>query len=145
MELNWCAPYLNPLLSGEASFCKINDNKNTTDKNTKHATNNQLRRIASEVNLEHELKMSCIDLLTSKHNISIVDLKNFFSPRILIATESFIGYGLDSDDLYGVIRIGFSENTLSMVQEMGRCGRNRCHAAGELKDIFVLIIYLQGC
>ena len=46
--------------------------------------------------------------------------------------------------MHGVIHIGFQESTLSMVQETGRFEHNRYHATGELKDVFVLIIDLQG-
>jgi len=48
---------------------------------------------------------------------------NSFYPRILMATAESIGAGLDSVDVYSVVRVEFSTSILEMVQEMGRCDR----------------------
>ena len=48
---------------------------------------------------------------------------NSFYPRILMATAESIGAGLDSADVYSVVRVEFSTSILEMVQEMGRCDR----------------------
>jgi len=56
--------------------------------------------------------------------------KNEYYPRILLATAGCIGAGLDSADVYSVIRVGFPSGILDMVQEMGRCGRGRITSSG---------------
>eukprot|EP00559_Dactyliosolen_fragilissimus_P004937 CAMPEP_0184871964 /NCGR_PEP_ID=MMETSP0580-20130426/41018_1 /TAXON_ID=1118495 /ORGANISM="Dactyliosolen fragilissimus" /LENGTH=304 /DNA_ID=CAMNT_0027374695 /DNA_START=584 /DNA_END=1498 /DNA_ORIENTATION=+ len=94
-------------------------------------------------NIEPELKLSYTDKFTSTSEDSVFDFDNTFTPRILLATASCIGASLDSDEVYGVIRIGFPESTLNFIQEMGRCGRNRDSNQDEPTDTFVLIISLN--
>ena len=50
---------------------------------------------------------------------------NLFYPRILMATDGSIDVGLDSVDVYSVVRVEFSTSILEMVQEMGQCSRGR--------------------
>ena len=92
--------------------------------------------------IEPELKLSYADTFTSRSE-ETVDFNENFSPRILIATASYIGAGLDSDEVYGAIRVGFPESMLNLTQEMGRCGRNRDNNDGDPTDTFVLIISLN--
>jgi len=94
-------------------------------------------------NIEPGLKLSYTDKFTSTSEDSVFDFDNTFTPRILLATASCIGAGLDSDEVYGVIRIGFPESILNFIQEMGRCGRNRDSNQDEPTDTFVLIISLN--
>ena len=68
---------------------------------------------------------------------------NEFHPRVLVATSSCIGAGLDSDAVYGVIRIGFPTSILNLVQEMGRCGRNRSNNGLSPTDQFILNVTLN--
>ena len=50
---------------------------------------------------------------------------NLFYPRILMATDGSIDVGLDSVDVYSVVRVEFSTSILEVVQEMGQCSRGR--------------------
>ena len=61
---------------------------------------------------------------TTKNAEELVNTNSFY-PRILMATAGSIGAGLDSGDVYSVVKVGFPTNILEMVQEMGRCGRGR--------------------
>ena len=65
---------------------------------------------------------------------------NSFYPRILMATAGSIGAGLDSGDVYCVVKVGFSTSILEMVQEMGRCGRGRQNGNSLITDDFHLLL-----
>ena len=72
--------------------------------------------------------------------------RNEYYPRILLATAGCIGAGLDSADVYSVIRVGFPSGILDMVQELGRCGRGRITASGAggaHTDDFYLLLSLD--
>ena len=69
--------------------------------------------------------------------------KNAFYPRILLATAGCIGAGLDSADVYTVIRVGFPSGILDMVQEIGRCGCGRITTSGTHTDNFHLLLSLE--
>ena len=94
-------------------------------------------------NIEPELKLSCADTFTSRSE-ETVNFYETFSPRMLIATASCAGVGLDSDEVCGAIRVRFPESMLNLTQEMGRCGRNRDNNDGDLTDTFILIISLNN-
>ena len=68
--------------------------------------------------------------------------KNEFYPRVLIATSSCIGAGLDSSFVYSVVRIGFPTSILDLIQEMGRCGRSRLNDGANPSDDFYLFLSL---
>ena len=70
---------------------------------------------------------------------------NLFYPRILIATAGSIGVGLDSVDVYSVVRVGFPTSILEMVQEMDRCGHDRQNENGIVTDQFRLLLSCQDC
>lgn len=69
--------------------------------------------------------------------------RNEYYPRILLATAGCIGAGLDSSDVFSVIRVGFPSGILDMVQELGRCGRGRITASGDHTDNFSLLLSLD--
>ena len=48
-----------------------------------------------------------------------------FTPRVLLGTLECIGTGIDCDDAYLMIRLGLPTSLLHLIQEMGRCGRNK--------------------
>ena len=68
---------------------------------------------------------------------------NEFYPRVLVATSSCIGAGLDSSLVYSVLRIGFPTSLINMIQEMGRCGRGRINDGSSPTDLFSLCIRLN--
>ena len=70
---------------------------------------------------------------------------NQFHPRVLVATSSCIGAGLDCAFVCGVVRIGFPTSILNLAQEMGRCGRNRSNNGSSPTDHFILILTLNDC
>ena len=94
--------------------------------------------------MESEVKLKSATMFTTHINNprGLVDDSKFY-PRVLIATSSSIGAGLDSRDVYSVIRIGFPTSVLDMIQEMGRCGRNRSNDGTDPSDNFYLFISLQ--
>ena len=59
---------------------------------------------------------------------------------MLIATDSYVSAGLDSDEVRGVIRIVFPESVLNLIQEMERSNRNRDNVLGDPTYVFVLVI-----
>ena len=63
-------------------------------------------------------------------------------PRILVATAICIGNGLDLDDFYCVVYIGFSTSIINCVQEMGRRGRRNANPV-DSKDQFDIFANLQ--
>jgi hypothetical protein len=68
-----------------------------------------------------------------------------YYPRILVATSGCIGAGLDSSDVYTVVRDGFPSSILDFIQEMGRCGRSRHTMIDEPnKDEFQLIVTISS-
>ena len=72
---------------------------------------------------------------------------NKFFPWILIATASFIVNGLDSDQIYRVIHVGFPSGILDAIQEMGRCGRNRIDGnslSAKTKDKYKLLFNINN-
>ena len=75
--------------------------------------------------LESEWKFISVQKFTNTTTeLNKVVGDNQFYPRILFATASCIGAGLDSKDVRKVIREGFPPSILDFIQEMGRCGRN---------------------
>lgn len=76
--------------------------------------------------LQAEVKFISAEQFT-KHidNPQLLLDTNKFYPRILLATAGCIGAGLDSSDVYCVCRVGMPSGLIDMVQEMGRCGRQR--------------------
>ena len=91
-------------------------------------------------NIEPELKLAYTESFTTPFKQTT---QHQFSPRILLATASCIGAGLDCHDVYSVIRIGFPSSTLDLIQEMGRCGRGRSSNDTIPTDNYVLIINLS--
>ena len=63
--------------------------------------------------------------------------RNKFYPRVLLATAGSIGAGLDSPDVFAVVRLGFPTSIFEMAQELGRCGRGR---SGMVTDHFYLLL-----
>ena len=75
--------------------------------------------------LEKELKQACTESFTSECNLSTDRInEDTFYARILLATSSCIGAGLDSRLVKRVIRVGMPPSVLSFIQESGRCGRD---------------------
>ena len=96
--------------------------------------------IVIQGNLQPEVKFVSAEQFTrSVDNIQAQGLldNNQFYPRILLATASCIGAGLDSPDVYSVCRIGFPSSVIDLVQEMGRCGRGRSSITGFTDDYFL--------
>ena len=96
--------------------------------------------------LEPELKLAKTRCFTKKRQPLDNDEDCQFNmfPRILLATASCIGTGLDSDDVCSVIRIGCPPSRLELMQEMGRCGRNRNASSHPTPvDKFVIIANLD--
>ena len=94
--------------------------------------------------MESEVKLKSATIFTSHINNARELVDNFkFYPRVLIATSSCIGAGLDSRSVYCVIRIGFPTSILDMIQEMGRCGRTRSNDGSNPSDDLYLFISLN--
>ena len=94
--------------------------------------------------MESEVKLQSATTFTHDSNETSDLIKNNkFYPRVLIATSSCIGAGLDSSSVFSVIRIGFPTSILDMIQEMGRCGRNRSNDGTDPTDEFYLFLSLQ--
>ena len=94
--------------------------------------------------MESEVKLMSATTFTSnpsnpRENID----KDVFYPRVLIATSSCIGAGLDSSSVYSVVRIGFPTSLLDLIQEMGRCGRNRINDGTNPTDNYYLFLSLR--
>jgi len=68
---------------------------------------------------------------------------NTFYPRVLLATADSIGAGLDSPDVYAVVRNGFSTSIFELSQEMGRCGRGRTSTTSMVTDHVYLLLSCQ--
>ena len=94
--------------------------------------------------MESELKLASVKRFTTEvsNPRDIID-KNEYYPRVLIATASCIGAGLDSSSVYSVIRIGFPTSIIDMIQEMGRCGRTRTNDGTCPSDDFYLFLSLN--
>ena len=70
--------------------------------------------------------------------------KNEYYPRILIVTASCIGNGLDSNEIYNIVHIGFPASLVDDVQEMGRCGQNRHYLIpDETQYTFTVLVNLH--
>ena len=87
--------------------------------------------------LQAEVKL----ISAPRFNASVSNPRHFitttkFYHRFLIATATCIGAGLDSSDIYCVIRVGFPTSILDMVQEMGRCGWTRSNDGTNPTDKF---------
>ena len=94
--------------------------------------------------IESEVKLMSATTFTSEsNNRPNRDNETVFNPRVLIATSSCIGAGLDSSSVYSVIRIGYPTSVLDMIQEMGRCGRNRSNNGENPSDDFYLFLTMH--
>ena len=94
--------------------------------------------------MDSEVKLVSATTFTSETNNPRDKIdKNEFYPRVLIATSSCIGAGLDSSLVYSVVRIGFPTSILDLIQEMGRCGRSRCNDGANPTDDFFLFLSLS--
>ena len=104
---------------------------------------------------EPEWKLVATQEFSTVHNNpSSLIRNNKFFPRILVATSGCIGAGLDSPDVYLVVRDGFPSSLLDLIQEMGRCARgssnetNNNHstenAADNVCGAFDLILYTNS-
>jgi len=107
-----------------------------------HSTELKCDIVGITGDLEPELKLAYTELFTQAPitEENVTDLT--FNPRILLATASCIGAGLDSSDVFTVIRVGFPSSLLDLVQEMGRCGRGRVDDGMNPSDEFILIFNL---
>ena len=100
-------------------------------------------------NIYSDIKfMSAVTFTTCKDNPQQRLTNNDYFPHILIATASCIGNGLDSDNVYQVIHVGFLLSIVDTVQEMGRCGRNRSNNSDadsiSHEDKYTLLINLNN-
>ena len=94
--------------------------------------------------MESEVKLISATTFTSEATNPRETLdENKYYPRVLIATSSCIGAGLDSSSVYSVIRIGYPTSILDLIQEMGRCGRNRINDGTNPSDEFYLFVSLR--
>ena len=94
--------------------------------------------------LESDMKRVNAERFTEEvYNPDEILENNDFYPRVLIATSSCIGAGLDSSAVYSVLRIGFPTSLINMIQEMGRCGRGRTNDGSSPTDLFSLCIKLN--
>ena len=67
---------------------------------------------------------------------------NKFYPRVLLATAGSIGAGLDSPDVYAVIRMEFPTSIFEIAQELGRCGWGRTNSTTIVTDhVYLLLSY----
>lgn len=96
--------------------------------------------------MESEVKLVSATEFTAEENDarSIID-RNEFYPRILIATSSCIGAGLDSSSVLSAIHAAFPTSMLDMIQEMGRCGRNRINDGSNPSEVFFISIIAGFC
>lgn len=91
--------------------------------------------------LEPELKLRHVQKFTQLTSSDIDE--ETFHPRILFATASCIGAGLDSSQVINAIRVGLPSSLIDLIQEMGRCGRGRPPTAPNPTDEFVLCLNLN--
>ena len=66
--------------------------------------------------------MSTIKFTTKETNPEELFKINKYYPRILFVTASCIGYGLDVNVIYSVVK-GLTTSVIDCVQKMGQCGR----------------------
>ena len=94
-------------------------------------------------NLEPELNQAYAVLFAASYDLNEVNFENDFTPRISLATASCIGAGLDSNDVFSVMRLGLPPSKLDFMQEMGKCscGRTRNHVGPS--DAFTVIFNLN--
>lgn len=69
---------------------------------------------------------------------------NLYLPRILIATASCIGNGLDLDIVYKVVHIGFPQSIVDAVKEMGRCRRKKDDQTNHTPDLYTLMVNIHN-
>ena len=94
--------------------------------------------------MESEVKLMSATTFTSNPSNPCENIDtDIFYPRVLIATSSCIGAGLDSSSVYSVVRIGFPTSLLDLIQEMGRCGRNRINDGTNPTDNYYLFLSLR--
>ena len=95
--------------------------------------------------LESEWKFKTATMFTAKtESTSELLMHNKYYPRILIATASCVGAGLDCSDVYCVIRDGFPTSIMHFSQELGRCGRARSVGKNGYSDNFELIVNMDS-
>lgn len=94
-------------------------------------------------NLEPELKLLCTKEFAKHANEDFVIDEDTLCPRALFATAGCIGAGLDSSNAHSVIRMGFPSSAIDIVQEMGRCGRERTNKESKPSDNFTIVIDLN--
>ena len=90
-------------------------------------------------------KFKAATMFTAK-TLSTSDLveQNRYYTRILIATASCIGAGLDCSEVYCVIRDGSPTSIMHLSQELGRCGRERSIGRDGYSDNFELILNMDS-
>lgn len=108
-----------------------------------HDSNLQGDSLLLTGNIEPKLKLACTNSFTLELVHEKIDFDNIFTPWILIATASCIGAGLDCSAAHSVAHVGFPPSILDLMQEMGRCGRERHGQDGG--DKYVLVVNLNDC
>lgn len=94
--------------------------------------------------LDSEVKFISVKEFTKiRDNYDEIIKNGSYFPRVLVATSSCIGAGLDSSDIYSVIRLGFPTSIIDLVQEMGRCGRKRKYRGNNGSDTYLLLLTLS--
>lgn len=93
---------------------------------------------------ESELKSYSTVAFTSKSTPLQLDQPstNYF-PRYLIGTSGCIGAGLDSSEVHSVVRIGCPSSIINLIQELGRCGRNRSLSHEPNQDWCLFLVNLS--
>ena len=86
--------------------------------------------------VEPELKLACTEEFASPAYDDHINNIDLMSPRILFATATCIGAGLDCSSVFSALRLGLSSSILDFIQEMGRCGRGRQNDGANPTDNF---------
>ena len=99
--------------------------------------------VISIVGKQHfKLKSAKATSFTKVANANELMEQDKLYPRVLAATSSCIGAGLDSNEVCVVIKQGMPSSKMEMVQEMGRCGR-KARVDVERRDEYMFMLQLE--
>ena len=84
--------------------------------------------------------MTTPELTNDRIYTDSIILNNYFYPRLLHATCSYLGKCLDSSDVKVIIRDGLPEKLIDLCQHMDRCGRDQSNDGPLPTDFHRLIL-----
>ena len=105
----------------QKNFCLSRKNNNLIDETNE--INGDAMLIVGD--MESELKFESAKEFTKRLESVNEDI---FCPRMLFGTPGHVG--INYDQVNTIIKVGLSTSVLSVIQEMGRCGR-RCNSRNQ--------------